>query len=59
MSDHLFELVCGAYVFASGAYLFGWQIVRMLMALKRQVSNHLRHDIDALSDRVSRLEDKE
>ena len=43
MTDHLFELIVGAYIFAAGAYIFGFKILTMLMGIRRLVSNHHEH----------------
>ena len=58
MSDHLFELVVGAYIFAAGAYVFAFKIYAAVMGIKRIVTNHHEHDLDDLRARVKRLEDR-
>ncbi len=58
MSDHLFELVVGAYIFAAGAYVFAFKIYSTLMGIRKIVTNHHEHDLNDLRSRVARLEDR-
>lgn len=57
MTDHLFELIVGAYIFAAGAYIFGFKILTMLMGIRRLVSNHHEHRFGDIEKRLDRLED--
>lgn len=51
-------LILGAYVFAAGAYYFGYKILMLVFELKLLVTNHFRHEVDDLADRIKRLEDR-
>lgn len=56
MSDHLFELVVGAYLFAAGSYVFGLKILLLLYPLKKLVTNHHEHRFEDIEKRINDLE---
>jgi hypothetical protein len=58
MSDHLFELVIGAYLFAAGSYVFALKVLLLLYPLKKLVTNHHEHRFEDLEKRLDRLEDR-
>ena len=58
MSDHLFELVVGAYLFAAGSYVFALKILLLLYPLKKLVTNHHEHRFEDIEKRVKELESR-
>ena len=57
MGDHLFELVVGSYVFAAGAYVFGFLIYKTVTHVRILVTNHQTHRFEDIEKRLDRLED--
>ena len=55
---YLFQIIAGSYLFAAGAYLFGWRILMLLYDVRTLVTNHQVHRFEDIETRLDRLEDE-